>query len=668
MKNRALFLLIGLCLLSLPVQTQTTLLHEFAGDVYDGVSPCGDLVLSGSTLYGMTEAGGAGGLGTIIKIETDGSGYTVLHEFFGGADDGATPWGSLVVAGTTLYGMTQNGGNRNMGTIFKIETDGSGYTLLHEFDCDVDSGGYPYGSLILSGSTLYGMAPGGGSSYMGTIFKIETDGSGFTLLHKFTNVASDPRSPYGSLILSGSTLYGMTRLGGTGDWGTIFKIQTDGSSYSLLHVFAGGANDGGSPYADLILSGTTIYGMTSRGGDVDYGSVFKIQTNGTGYSLLHEFAGGASDGLRPYGSLIISGSTLYGMTYFGGDGNLGTIFRIEADGSQFSLLHKFAGGADDGAYPYGSLILSGLNFYGMTRNGGDSDAGVIFSLPLPSSLTVTSPNGGETWVIGASQDITWSSTGTVENVDIDYSTDDGSSWTSVAVGTENDGSFTWTVPDSPSSTCLVRVTSTASPDITDSSDDVFAISAPFVAVTSPNGGEEWQRGTTQTITWGSSGVADVKIQLRKGSAVYSTITPSTPAAGGSYSWAVPKSQPVAANYRIRIVSTEASAVADVSDANFTIFKPSITVTSPAAGSVWVRNTTQAITWTTKGTVDGNVKIQLYKGFIKKLDITTSTENTGSFDWLIPAGLATGTYTIRVVTVDNKVKGKSGVFTITSSDS
>ena len=101
--------------------------------------------------------------------------------------------------------------------------------------------------------------------------------------------------------------------------------------------------------------------------------------------LLHEFAGGADDGKWPSGSLTLSGSTLYGMTRDGGDSNGGVVFKIETDGTGFSLLHEFAGGADDGAWPDGSLTLSGSTLYGMTWEGGDNDVGVIFSVTVPPS-------------------------------------------------------------------------------------------------------------------------------------------------------------------------------------------------------------------------------------------------------------------------------------------
>jgi uncharacterized repeat protein (TIGR03803 family) len=235
MKKFALLTLIGLFLLALPVRAQINLLHEFAGGVDDGDYPYGSLVISGSTLYGMTNTGGNNNYGTIFKIQADGSDYTVIHEFLGGADDGRWPYGSLIISGSTLYGMTNWGGNTEGGTIFKIQTDGTDFALLHKFAGGNNDGAHPEGSLIISESTLYGMTNSGGDTARGTIFKIGTDGNNFGLLHEFTGGANDGSTPRGSLIISGSNLYGMTFSGGAFDYGTIFKIQTSGSGFALLH-------------------------------------------------------------------------------------------------------------------------------------------------------------------------------------------------------------------------------------------------------------------------------------------------------------------------------------------------------------------------------------------------------------------------------------------------
>ena len=371
----------------------TTLLHEFAGGANDGRTPIAPLTVSGSTLFGTTHSGGdpcpnsSAGCGTVFSMNTDGSGFALLHEFVGGGNDGRNPAAGLTQSGSTLYGTTTNGGDNDHGTIFAMSTDGSGFTLLHEFAGGANDGEIPQAGLILSGSTLYGTTLFGGGE--GTVFSINTDGSDFTLLHSF-DPANDGRRLKANLTLSGSTLFGTTILGGANDLGTIFSINTDGSGYTPLHEFAGGANDGEGPLAGLILSGSTLYGTTQGGGDHSRGTIFSINTNGSGFTLLHEFAGGADDGRGPEAELTLSGSTLYGTTKKGGDlacdttepEGCGTIFSINTDGSGFTLLHEFAGGADDGAVPWARLTLSGSTLYGTTERGGEDGLGTVFSIEI----------------------------------------------------------------------------------------------------------------------------------------------------------------------------------------------------------------------------------------------------------------------------------------------
>ncbi len=368
---------------ALQVSAGFSLIHEFAGGDDDGQKPrYSTPIENAGILYSMTYEGGDSNLGTIFKVGTDGAGFTLLHDFAGGAGDGSYPSGSLILDGSALYGMTYRGGDSDLGTIFKIGTDGTGFTLLHDFASGADDGAGPFGSLILDSSTLYGMTYHGGDSNLGTIFKIGTDGSGFTLLHDFAGGGSDGSYPLASLTPDDSTLYGMTNCGGDSDSGVIFKINSDGTDYSLLHEFAGGADDGRRPEGSLTLDASILYGMTFYGGDANVGTIFKIGTDGTGYSLLHEFAGGGSDGIYPTASLVLDGSSFYGMTLQGGDSDRGTIFKIASDDAGFSLLHEFAGAGTDGSHPLGSLIISGGKCYGMTSQGGDSNLGSVFSASL----------------------------------------------------------------------------------------------------------------------------------------------------------------------------------------------------------------------------------------------------------------------------------------------
>ena len=366
----------------------TQILHTFSGVPVDGDVPQGSLVRSEDKLYGMTPRGGEANEGTIFSLNKDGSGYKLLREFSGDPGDGAEPYGSLVIIGSKLYGMTSAGGDDGIGAIFSINTDGSGFEVLHSFSGNGTDGAEPYGSLLLVGSTFYGMTSAGGSGGLGTVFSIDTDGSDFETIHSFAGGAGNGSEPKGSLTHRDGVLYGMTSSGGADEVGVVFSIETDGSNFDILHEFD--EDDGGLPEGSLLLYGNTLYGMTTIGGSSDDGVVFSIDTDGSDFDLLREFVGGVSDGSNPHGSFVERNGVLYGMTNNGGSVCEGVIFSLNPDGSGFSLVHSFESGSSDGANPLGTLIYDNSNFYGLTSDGGANGDGVVFSIahsenPTPSS-------------------------------------------------------------------------------------------------------------------------------------------------------------------------------------------------------------------------------------------------------------------------------------------
>lgn len=147
------------------------------------------------------------------------------------------------------------------------------------------------------------------------------------LLHSFTGGATDGSEPHGTLALAGKNLYGMATHGGSKGFGTVFKVSTDGGSFTLLHTFTNGPADGSAPSGSPTLAGTTIYGLTPSGGSSGWGAVFRMGTTGADYTNLHSFANVTTDGRSPYGSLTLGGATLYGMTTYAGAYNNGVIDR-----------------------------------------------------------------------------------------------------------------------------------------------------------------------------------------------------------------------------------------------------------------------------------------------------------------------------------------------------
>lgn len=328
-----------------------TNLHSFttiSGPYYtnsDGANPDGGLVLAGGILYGTAGSGGSSGYGVVFSIHTDGTSFTNLHGFSN--SDGAYPYGSLTISGNTLYGTTYGGGNAGSGTVFRLKTDGSAFTNLHSFAAGSYSSVYyinrdganPDSGLILSNNTLYGTAYSGGTGGAGTVFSLQTDGSGFTNLHFFTAATNAPYTngdgayPHAGLILVGNSLYGTTLGGGASAGGTVFRINTDSSGFTNLHSFtatlppAYSNGDGSEPDAGLFLSGNTMYGTASSGGSSGDGVVFSVNTIGEGFAVLYSFPG-VNGGASPGGDLILSNNILYGTTIEGGSAGNGMAFSL----------------------------------------------------------------------------------------------------------------------------------------------------------------------------------------------------------------------------------------------------------------------------------------------------------------------------------------------------
>jgi uncharacterized repeat protein (TIGR03803 family) len=282
------------------------------------------LVLSSNTLYGTTVNGGTSSKGTVFAVNIDGTGFTNLHSFTAVGTDGSQSQAGLILSSNTLYGTTYGGGSTH-GIVFAINTDGTGFTNLYTFTGGSD-GGNPVAALTLSGNTLYGTANGGGISQNGTVFAVNTDGTGFTNLHSFTG-GSGGRKPAGCLTLSGNTLYGTTQFSGSGNGGTIFKVSIFGTDFTNLYSFSA-STDGFSSRAGLVLSGSALYGTTSLGGSSNGGTVFAVNTDGTGFIKLHNFTETNGDGGGPYDELILSNNILYGTASQGGTSGHGTVFSL----------------------------------------------------------------------------------------------------------------------------------------------------------------------------------------------------------------------------------------------------------------------------------------------------------------------------------------------------
>lgn len=275
-------------------------------------------------------------------------------------------------------------------------------------------------------------------------------------------------------------------------------------------------------------------------------------------------------------------------------------------------------------------------------------AGMLFS-----TITVTSPNGGETWTPGYTYNVTWTSSGVTGNVKIELYRFTGMG---NLVATINNsisvtaGTFSWTVPlnlvTAAASNYYVLITSLTNPSDYDMSNNLFTITAPpTLTVTSPNGGEVWNIGSTYPITWTStdlSGIVAIRLVNFSNGGMVTLATVSVPT--GVYNWTIGSSTLTGTAYRIRVVSIQVPAIADSSDSYFTINPPvGLTIISPNGGEVWRPGSTYPIQWSSVG-VTGSAKLELFRGTntTPTSTIVTSTiVSNGIQMWVIPTTIPLG---------------------------
>ncbi|MFZ1633985.1 MAG: choice-of-anchor tandem repeat GloVer-containing protein [Chitinophagales bacterium] len=249
--------------------TEFTVLYDFPGEL-TGLDPEGGLYFDGTYLYGGTVNGGVYGGGVLYKIKPDGSDFNVVFNF-DCLPSGCSLYGAVVSDGVYLYGMTVGGGSGNLGTAFRIKPDGTDYLKLMDM-IDDPNGAWGYASFVLDDGMLYGITNNGGEDNRGTIFKIATDGTGYQKLLDFDD--DNGAQPLGSLILVGTTLYGMAELGGADYLGTLYQLETDGSNFTILHEFDG-PETGGLPFGTLVFVNGALFGMTNSGGANEQGVIFR---------------------------------------------------------------------------------------------------------------------------------------------------------------------------------------------------------------------------------------------------------------------------------------------------------------------------------------------------------------------------------------------------------
>jgi len=311
-----------------------------------------------------------------------------------------------------LYGVAEGGLNGN-GTIFSLNTNGTGFTVLHTFAASVFSGQgtmntdgeYPHRLCQGNDGWLYGTTRTGGTNAVGVIFRLNTNGSNFTILRQFNGATTNDLiagygPPPGGLIQgTDGMLYGVTQMSDhPGGAGTVFRMNTDGGGFSYLYSFDGSGTNGGSPTCRLLQGHDgRLYGTASGGGvntnagvTVGGGVVFAINTNGTGFSILNycsTYIPGPNCGL-----IQASDGKLYGRNQGG------MIFSMDTNGDNLNVISAPGGVSVSPMIQGNDGALYGVQKYAST----DAPFGTIFGLPINLHISVEAGNAIVTWPTWAS--------------------------------------------------------------------------------------------------------------------------------------------------------------------------------------------------------------------------------------------------------------------------
>jgi uncharacterized repeat protein (TIGR03803 family) len=444
---------------------QFATIYEFGG--VNAIPSAGLTLGPNGQLFGTTYGGAAAdGTGSIYELTPKGDGtfaFKTLYRFDTAgspANDGQYPDAGLTLSpdGTTLYGTTQKGGSGG-GVLFSLniaqsggaaarpsslrsQNNSLGYGLQHAFNGTTEGGGSDAPLRVYFAPTsgafgealaiLFGTLSFDGKNNGGEVFSFDPKEGSVNEVHAMSGSMTDAVEGFGpqgglavaangrapglierpqvqgpastNLDLSTITLYGITKAGGSNHWGTVYSVTANGSNYMVLHHFNLSSTDGAGPLGGVVLSANALYGTTSLGGNNSAGTVFKINTDGSGFQIIEHFDF-ASTGYSPQGDLLLSGDTLYGTTHAGGANGGGTVYSIDTRGSNFTVLHSFSmpvsagSGAytnSDGGLSVAGLLLADNTLYGTTPYGGSNGVGTAYAIVLPPPPSLKIAHTGST--------------------------------------------------------------------------------------------------------------------------------------------------------------------------------------------------------------------------------------------------------------------------------
>lgn len=405
--NRARYVLLTIVFATVCASAQTvTTIHDF-GSRADGENPQSGVVFDpNGNIYGTAALGGRKGHGTAYQLvppagEQGQWAETIVHQF-AGQPDGATPDSVLTrSADGRLFGTTQLGGSKNLGSVFVVvppRVSGGLWKerVLYSFGSVPNDGTGPNMGLVAKSGALLGVTVDGGINRRGTVFQLTPSSDPLaawteTILYSFA-ASPDGGFPSSDLAMDrGGNLYGVTLLGGANNLGAVYRLSpptSQGGPWTESVLFSFSGPDGSSPFGRLLLDKSgALYGTTSGGGASQAGTVFKLTPQPDdvwAQQVLYSFSGGADGGSPEAGVIMGQNGRLLGTASTGGAGPLsgGVVFQLDPPrvGGAWTetVLHSFGG--PDGFRPLSRLVSRSGALFGTTSAGGLKGTGTVFKL------------------------------------------------------------------------------------------------------------------------------------------------------------------------------------------------------------------------------------------------------------------------------------------------
>lgn len=327
-------------------------------------------------LFGVTSSGGTDNIGVIFKTDANGENQSVVYNLAYKSPGLKPENGKLCELNGKLYGTTANGGSNNMGVLYEYNPTNDIYVKLHDFDGE-NSGRAPYSNVILaSNGKLYGTTLYGGINDLGTLFEYDIATNTLTKKLDFDG-ANMGMNVYANVIQAANgKLYGLTNRGGTNGVGVLYEYDYTTETFTKLLDFET-VSSGIGPTIMVEVENNILYGTGSGGGANNNGTIFEYNITTSTFTKKFDFES-VSSGYNPTLTLMkASNGNLYGLTRNGGLNNLGVLYEYNISTEIFTKKLDFS--TEIGSTPNGRLqeALNG-KLYGLTYYGGLNNKGVIF--------------------------------------------------------------------------------------------------------------------------------------------------------------------------------------------------------------------------------------------------------------------------------------------------